>query len=126
MKNFNEDILKLKLLDPVYSCIKEYLCPMLGEKGLIKPMPIDDRLKTIYLKTWREKILEDLNIIPNEELRGPAYSYFDAINSPEISGPDCLRFLRIDLSNAAEDRYKELEKKIEIIKADLEDKSSRW
>jgi hypothetical protein len=109
---------------PIAICIKDKLCPLLGEKGLINPMPLDDRLRTEYLNKWREEILHTLDTDPQEELRGPAWSYYDAIYKPEINGPDCLIGPRFDLKDAVGKRYKELEEKTRNIKANLEGKSS--
>ena len=125
---FKENISENKILNPIKSCIRDKLCLLLGKEGLIKPMPTNDRLKTVYLKTWQdpgEGILNWLDF-SQEELRGPAMSYFDAIRKPEISGPDCITGPRMDLSAAVEKRYKELEEKIGTIRADLEAKSKRW
>ena len=121
LETFKEDTLKMRILNPTDSCIKNKLCPMIGEKGLVRPMPVNDRLKTIYMKTWQDQegILQTLNIDPQEELNGPAYRYFDAITKPE-TGPNSLICLRVDLSRAAESRYKELEENIESIKSNLE------
>jgi hypothetical protein len=121
LETFKEDILKMRILNPIDGCIKDKLCPMIGERGLVRPMPIDDRLRRIYMKTWQDQegILQTLEINPQEELRGPAYRYFDAITKPE-TGPTSLIYLRMDLSRAAESRYKELEEKIESIKSNLE------
>lgn len=120
---------KGKLLEPIDSCIKDNLCPLLGRDGLIKPMPIDDRERTIYRETWddsKKGILCCLKTNPQEPLYGPAMSYFNAIQKPE-SGSDCIKYTRLDLSAAVEKRYKELEEKIETIKNDLEAKSThQW
>jgi hypothetical protein len=125
---FKENISESKILNPIDTCIRDKLCPLLGEKGLVKPMPTDDRLKTVYLRTWQdpEGILYYLDINPQEELRGPAFSYFDAIYKPEIGGADCITGPRMDLSAATEKRYKELEEKIETIRADLDAKAKHW
>lgn len=125
LEDFKENAQEGKVLNPTDNCIKYKLCPLLGKEGLIKPMPSNDRLKTIYLKTWNYKsegILHYLDLSPQEPLRGPARIYFDAIQEPE-QGHECIRFLRQDLSAAVEKRYKELEEKIANIRTDLEAKS---
>lgn len=129
-KKLEENTLDGELLNPIDSCIKDNLCPLLGIEGLIRPMPIDDREKTIYTKTWMDSkkgILCSLNMNPQEQLYGPAMNYFNAIRGPESGGSDCIIYTRQDLSNAVEKRYKELEEKIETIKTDLEAKSThQW
>lgn len=87
-------------------------------------MPIDDREKTIYIKAWQDPkgILSLLKCNPQEQLYGPASSYFDAIRKPESLGSDSIIYTRQNLSRAVEMRYKELEEKIGTIKTDLEAK----
>lgn len=124
-KELEENTLEGKILNPIDSCIKDKLCPLLGIEGLIQPMPIDDREKTTYIKAWQDSkgILRWLKCNPQEQLYGPALSYFDAIQKPESLGSDSIIDTRQNLSAAVEKRYKELEEKIETIKTDLEAKS---
>jgi hypothetical protein len=106
----------------IKNLIKDEFCPMLGDKGLIKPIPIGDLQREKYLKTWSDIILVALDKNPTDALCRPAHDYFDSINNPLI-GSESLTKLRIDLAQLVEERYKELGRAIENIKSNLEGKS---
>jgi len=108
--------------------IKTCLCPQLGDNGIVKPIPLDERLETEFLNAWDtivKEINKYINTVP-DELWAPALDYIGAIRKPFDSGPDCFDGPRNDLSNKAEKRYEELEKKIENIKANLEVQKPWW
>lgn len=110
--------------------IKDKLCPILGENGLVKPMPIHDRQKTEYLNAF-EQIRNDFEQIQSKfcsgELISSFLAYFDAIKAPELPGTMNIEDKRRDLARAVKDRYTQLDEKIKEIKINLEEpKHKHW
>lgn len=107
---------RITLSTSISGNVPDELIFMIGEKGLVKPLPIHEKSKTEYENEWQEKIIPSIH----DTIKGMAMDYFDVIKGP-YTGPKDLN-IRQDVAKLARKRYKELEKEIAKIKKTLESK----